>query len=367
MTLIDAKILGMSRTSPLSRQFAVADTVITDDTPPFVIAEIGNNHQGDVEIAKQMIRAAAFAGADAVKFQKRDNQVLFTKEAFDAPYTSENAFGPTYGAHREALEFGKDEYVECIAEAKLNKVVFFATPFDFPSVDFLAALDVPLFKMASADLKTLPLIKYVASHKKPMIISTGGGTIEDVDRAVETALAEGAPLTLMQCTSGYPPKFDELNLKVITTFRERYPEVTIGYSGHDSGIAMALVAYVLGARVIEKHFTLNRAMRGTDHAFSLEPEGLRKMIRDIQRASEALGDGVKRPYASEEAPMKKLAKMIVAANDLPAGHVLTMEDLDYRSPGNGLAPSGANTIVGKALVADVKQGKPLSESDVAVG
>jgi N-acetylneuraminate synthase/sialic acid synthase len=171
----------------------------------------------------------------------------------------------------------------------------------------------------------------------------------------------------MQCTAGYPPKFDELNLNVITTFRERYPDVTIGYSGHDSGIAMSLVAYVLGARVIEKHFTLNRAMRGTDHAFSLEPEGLRKMIRDIHRASEALGDGVKRPYASEEAPLKKLAKMIVAGKDLPAGHVLTMEDLDYRAPGTGLAPSGANTIVGQALVADVKQGQPLSESDVAVG
>lgn len=350
-----------------TRRFQVQDTVITDDSLPFVIAEIGNNHQGDLEIAKQMIRAAAFAGASAVKFQKRDNKALFTKEAFDAPYTSENAFGPTYGAHREALEFGKHEYVECIAEAKRNNVIFFATPWDFPSVDFLNDLDVPLFKMSSSDLKTLPLLKYVASLKKPMIISTGGGTIEDVDRAVETVLSEGAPLTVMQCTAGYPPKFDELNLRVIETFRDRYPEVTIGYSGHDSGIAMSLVAYVLGARVIEKHFTLNRAMRGTDHAFSLEPDGLRKMIRDIHRASEALGDGVKRPYASEEAPLKKLAKMIVAGKDLPEGHVLTMEDLDYRAPGTGLPPSAADRLVGKKLVHAVSKEHPLSESDVAVG
>lgn len=349
------------------RQFAVADTLITDDTLPFVIAEIGNNHQGDVEIAKQMIRAAAFAGVNAVKFQKRNNKALFTKEAFDAPYASENAFGATYGAHREALEFGKDEYVECIAEAKRNNVIFFGTPWDFSSVDFLEELDVPLFKISSSDLKTLPLLKYVASHKKPVIISTGGGTIEDVDRAVETVLAEGAPLAVMQCTAGYPPRFDELNLSVITTFRERYPNVTIGYSGHDSGISMAMVAYVLGARVIEKHFTLNRAMRGTDHAFSLEPEGMRKMIRDIQRASEAIGDGVKRPYPSEEAPLRKLAKMIVAGKDLPKGHVLTAEDLDYRSPGTGLAPSHAHTIIGKALVHDVNTGQPLSESDTAVG
>ena len=357
----------MLNTPSSLRRFQVEDTVITDESLPFVIAEIGNNHQGDVEIAKQMIRAAAFAGANAVKFQKRDNKALFTQAAFDAPYTSENAFGPTYGAHREALEFGKDEYVECIAEAKRNNVIFFATPWDFPSVDFLADLDVPLFKISSSDLKTLPLLKYVASHKKPMIISTGGGTIEDVDRAVETVLAEGAPLTVMQCTAGYPPKFEELNLRVITTFRERYPEVTIGYSGHDSGIAMALVAYVLGARVIEKHFTLNRAMRGTDHAFSLEPEGLRKMIRDLHRGSEALGDGVKQPYASEEAPLKKLAKMIVAGGDMSAGHVLSMDDLDYRAPGTGLAPSAADQIVGKALTRAVSQGEPLALSDVAAG
>lgn len=357
----------MPITPSKSRQFVVAKTVIADDSLPFVIAEVGNNHQGDVEIAKQMIRAAAFAGATAVKFQKRDNKALFTQEAFDAPYSGDNAFGPTYGAHREALEFGRDEYVECIAEAKRNNVIFFATPWDFPSVDFLADLDVPLFKMSSSDLKTLPLLRYVASLKKPMIISTGGGTIEDVDRAVETVLAEGAPLTVMQCTAGYPPKFSELNLSVITTFRERYPEVTVGYSGHDSGIAMALVAYVLGARVIEKHFTLNRAMRGTDHAFSLEPEGLRKMIRDIHRASEALGDGVKRPYASEEAPLRKLAKMIVSARDLPAGHVLVSDDLDYRAPGTGLAPSGADKILGKALVSAVNTGQSLSESDVLGG
>lgn len=357
----------MSKTSSSSRRFQAADTVITDDSLPFVIAEIGNNHQGDVEIAKQMIRAAAFAGASAVKFQKRDNKALFTREAFDAPYASENAFGATYGAHREALEFGKDEYLECIAEAKRNNVIFFATPWDFPSVDFLIGLDVPLFKISSSDLKTLPLLKYVASHKIPMIISTGGGTIEDVDRAVETVRAEGAPLTVMQCTAGYPPKFDELNLNVITTFRERYPDVTIGYSGHDSGISMSLVAYVLGARVIEKHFTLNRAMRGTDHAFSLEPEGLRKMIRDLHRASEALGDGVKRPFASEEAPLKKLAKMIVAGKDLPVGHVLTMDDFDYRAPGTGLAPSAADRIVGRAMVSAIAKGQPIAESDVAVG
>jgi N-acetylneuraminate synthase/sialic acid synthase len=354
-----------SAKNPSTRSFTIGSVTITDDSPAYVVAEIGANHQGDVETAKQMIRAAAAAGADAVKFQKRDNQALFTTEAYNAPYASENAFGATYGEHREALEFGKDEYLELIAESAANKVEFFATPWDFPSVDFLEDLDVPAYKVASCDLTNTPLLRYIASMKRPTIISTGGGTLEAVDRAVEVVLSAGTPLTVMQCTSGYPPRFDELNLSVITTFRERYPEATIGYSGHDSGIAMGLVAYVLGARVIEKHFTLNRAMKGTDHAFSLEPDGLRKMVRDLRRAREALGDGVKRAYESESAPLKKLSKMIVAKNDLAKGHVLSEADFDYRSPGHGIAPADVHLLVGKGLNRDVAALTPILEEDVA--
>jgi len=348
-----------------ARTFTIGNTTITDDSVAYVVAEIGANHQGDLETAKQMIRAAAVAGANAVKFQKRDNQALFTKEAYDAPYASENAFGASYGEHREALEFGKAEYLELMAEAKKNNIEFFATPWDFPSVDFLEELDVPVYKVASCDLTNTPLLRYIASKKRPTIISTGGGTIEAIDRAVEIVQSEGAPLSVMQCTSGYPPLFEELNLNVIATFRERYPEVTIGYSGHDSGIAMGLVAFVLGARIIEKHFTLNRAMKGTDHAFSLEPDGLRKMVRDLQRGRQALGDGVKRAYESEAAPLKKLSKMIVAKTDLSAGHVLTEADLDYRSPGHGIAPADSPLILGKKLSRDVAALTPILEEDVA--
>jgi sialic acid synthase len=354
-----------SADSTPARTFTIGNATITDDSVAYVVAEIGGNHQGDLETAKQMIRAAATAGANAVKFQKRDNQALFTQEAYDAPYASENAFGATYGEHREALEFGKAEYLELIAEAKANNIEFFATPWDFPSVDFLEELDVPVYKVASCDLTNTPLLRYIASKKRPTIISTGGGTIEAIDRAVEIVKSEGAPLSVMQCTSGYPPKFEELNLNVIATFRDRYPDVTIGYSGHDSGIAMGLVAYVLGARIIEKHFTLNRAMKGTDHAFSLEPDGLRKMVRDLGRAKEAMGDGVKRAYESEAAPLKKLSKMIVSNADLPAGHVLSEADLDYRSPGHGIAPADSHLVIGKKLTRDVAALTPILEEDVA--
>lgn len=354
----------MTSQKPDTRSFSIGQTDITDSSVPYVVAEIGNNHQGDREIAKQMIRAAAAAGADAVKFQKRDNKALFTQEAFDAPYESENAFGHTYGEHREALEFEHADYVALIAEAKSEGIEFFATPWDFPSVDFLEELDVPAFKVASCDLTNTPLLKYVASKRRPTIISTGGGTLEAVDRAVKVVETEGAPLAVMQCTSGYPPKFDELNLRVISTFRERYPNVTIGYSGHDSGIAMGLVAAVLGARIIEKHFTLNRAMKGTDHAFSLEPDGLRKMVRDLKRAHEAMGDGVKRAYESEAAPLKKLSKMVVASKSLATGHVLREEDFDYRSPGHGVPPSDAHLLIGRALTADIPKLTPILLDDV---
>jgi sialic acid synthase len=348
-----------------ARSFRFGKSTITDDSPAYVVAEIGANHQGDLDTAKKMIQAAALAGADAVKFQKRDNQALFTPEAYNAPYESENAFGATYGEHREALEFGRDEYIELMKESKTQGVEFFATPWDFPSVDFLEDLDVPAYKVASCDLTNTPLLSYIAQTGRPTIISTGGGTPEAVDRAAEIVQGAGTPLAIMQCTSGYPPEFSELNLSVIATFRERYPEATIGYSGHDSGIAMALVAYVLGARIIEKHFTLNRAMKGTDHSFSLEPDGLRKMVRDLRRAKDAVGDGVKRAYDSEIAPLKKLSKMIVAKEALSSGTVLSEEHFDYRSPGHGVPPAHSHLLIGKKLVKDIGALTPILEDDVA--
>jgi sialic acid synthase len=348
-----------------SRSFTMGNTTITDESAAYVVAEIGANHQGDVETARKMIQAAALAGADAVKFQKRDNQALFTPEAYNAPYASENAFGATYGEHREALEFGRDEYVELMNEARSQGVEFFATPWDFPSVDFLEDLNVPAFKVASCDLTNTPLLTYIAQTGRPTIISTGGGTLEAVDRAVGIVQSAGTQLAVMQCTSGYPPEFSELNLNVIATFRDRYPEATIGYSGHDSGIAMGLVAYVVGARIIEKHFTLNRAMKGTDHSFSLEPDGLRKMVRDLRRAQEALGDGVKRAYDSEIAPLKKLSKMIVAKEHIPSGTVLSESHFDYRSPGHGIPPAHSHLLVGKKVVRDIDALTAITEGDVA--
>jgi sialic acid synthase len=342
------------------RTLQIADTTLDDSSDCYVIAEIGHNHQGDLEQCKKMFIAAAEAGADAVKLQKRDNRRLFTKAAYDQTYNSENAFGDTYGEHREALEFGRDEYLELQKHANDLGVHFFATAFDLPSLDFLVDLGVPAIKIASGDLKSTHLLRAAGQIGIPLIVSTGAADLEDVQRAHAVLAETGGPFALLQCTAGYPPEFDQLDLAVISTYRELFPDTVIGFSSHDSGIAMATAAYVLGARIVEKHFTLNRALKGTDHAFSLEPLGLRKLVRDLRRTRVALGDGQKRRHPSEVTPGQKMGKKLVAARSLPAGHVLTEQDLAYKSPGDGLWPYQAPEVLGRALTRSLDEDEALS-------
>jgi sialic acid synthase len=327
---------------------------IDDESDCWVIAEIGHNHQGDIEKCKELFRQAKECGANSVKLQKRHNKTLFTRAMYDRPYENENSFGPTYGAHREALEFGRSEYIELQAYAAELGMTFFATAFDFASADFLAELDVPVFKIASGDLRNTPLLKYVAQFGKPMIVSTGGGSIVDVQRAYDAIMPINTQLAFLQCTASYPAAFEVLDLGVIRTFKERFPGVVVGYSGHDNGIAMAVVAYVLGARIIEKHFTLNRAMKGTDHAFSLEPQGMRKLVRDLRRARVAIGQGTKKVHECEEPAVIKMGKKLVAVRDLPAGHVLQETDIAIKSPGDGLEPYRIDEVIGRRLVLPIE-------------
>ena len=349
------------------RELVIEGRRIDDDGACYVIAEIGHNHQGDVEKAKDLIRAAKDCGVDAVKLQKRDNRSLFTREFFDAPYDNENSFGPTYGAHREALELDRDAWLELQACARELGVTLFATAFDPPSADFLAELDVPAFKIASADIVNTPLLRHVAALGKPMLVPTGGATLEDVDRAVETILPLNPHLCLLQCTASYPADVSELSLGVITTLRERYPDLVIGLSDHQDGIAMAPVAYMLGARVIEKHFTLSHTWKGTDHAFSLMPEGMRKLVRDLRRTPAAVGDGVKRRYPSEERPLEKMGKKLVAARDLAEGHVLGADDVAIKSPaGGGLPPYEYDAVLGRRLARPLSADQGITLLDLEI-
>jgi sialic acid synthase len=331
------------------RALRIDDFEITEGGDAYVIAEIGHNHQGSVEKAKELFDEAKATGAHAVKLQKRDNRGLYTREMYNKPYENENSYGATYGEHREYLEFGKAEYEELKAYAAEIGITFFATAFDLASADFLAELDMPAYKIASADLINTPLLRHVAEVGKPMILSTGGATLDDVRRGYETVAEINPQVALLQCTAGYPAEWTELDLRVIGTYRECFPTAVVGLSSHDNGIAMAVAAYVLGARMIEKHFTLNRALKGTDHRFSLEPVGLRKMVRDLRRTRLALGDGMKTMYPSETEPIVKMAKKLVAARDLPAGHVLRNEDIAMKSPGDGLPPYELDRVVGRTL------------------
>jgi sialic acid synthase len=348
------------------RELSIAGRRIADDTGCFVIAEIGNNHQGSLEKAKELFRAARDAGVDAVKLQKRSNRRLYTRTLYESPYDNEQSFGATYGEHREALELDADAFRELRDHAAELGLVFFATAFDEESADLLEALDLPAYKIASGDLRNTPLLRHIASFGKPMIVSTGGATLEDVDRAVETIVALNPAVCLLQCTAAYPAAVEELELGVIETFRARYPELVIGLSDHQDGIAMSLVAYMLGARVVEKHFTLSHTAKGTDHAFSLMPEGMRKLVRDLERVPAAIGDGVKRPLPTEAKPLEKMGKKLVAVRGLAAGHVLADGDLIAKSPADGgLPPYELDGLLGRTLQRELAEDETLLAEDVA--
>jgi len=285
---------------------SIGSRVIGGGRPAYVIAEIGLNHNGDVDIAKRLIDVAADAGADAVKFQKRTPEISTPEHMRDVP--RETPWGTmTYLEYRRRVEFGRDEYVEIGDYATLRGLDWFASPWDVPSVDFLEELNVVAHKVASASVTDLELLTALRETGKPTILSSGMSTIEQIDRALETLGTDR--VVLMHATSTYPMEPEEANLRVITTLRDRYPGVPIGYSGHERGLQISLAAVALGAVAVERHITLDRTMWGSDHAASLEPTGLSHLVRDIRVIETALGDGVKRVFPGEQAPMAKLRRV----------------------------------------------------------
>jgi sialic acid synthase len=344
----------------MTRELIIDGRRIADDSDCYVIAEIGHNHQGDLEKARQLFQRAKECGVDAVKLQKRDNRTLYTAAMYNRPYEHENSFGRTYGEHREFLEFGRAEYLELQNVARELGLTFFATAFDVPSADFLAALDAPAYKLASGDLLNLPLLRHVAQFQKPVILSTGGASLEAVKRAYETIGSINPQVAILQCTASYPTEPEQMNLGVIQTFRSEFPRAVVGLSDHSNGIAMAVVSYMLGGRIIEKHFTLNHTWKGTDHALSLEPIGMQKMIRDLHRARVAVGDGIKRPLPIEVSAIEKMGKKLVAARPLAAGHVIQAADIAIKSPGDGLPPTELGTVIGRRLLRPLDPDAPIT-------
>ena len=330
----------------------------------FIIAEVGQNHQGSVELALKYIDVFAECGADAIKFQTRKNSYLFSKEAYAKIYNSENAFAETYGEHREALELTADDLIRLKKSCHEKGVAFMSTPFDEPSLDLLSEIGVDILKVASFDLGNLPFITKLAATRIPVVMSVGGGKSDQIKASVDI-LREAAPeIAVLHCVSEYPCPHDRLGLSAISDLILEYPDLIVGLSDHFKGIVSGPIAYQLGARVFEKHVTLDRTWKGTDHSFALMPHGFGNFVRDINRVPQMM----KKKDAHElgaEGVFKKLGKSIVAATDLQAGDTLTVDNLSGRIFPDQIIPvRETNKIIGRKLKNPVKNGSPVNYGDV---
>lgn len=360
---LDARRMGLPKVAPAQpgdKRVALAGHEIGDGCPCFIVAEIGQNHNGQLNLAKRLIDMAARCGATAVKFQKRDIRWDLTEEAYNRPYENPNSFGKTYGEHREYLELSEEEHLELREFALANRLVYFCTPCDPPSVEMMERIGNPFYKVASRDITNIPLLKMIAATGKPVLLSTGMAGLQEIREALE-ALGDGpAGIVLLQCTSQYPTDVDEVNLKAIATLREEF-QVPVGLSDHTPGVITGVAGAVLGAAVVEKHITLSRAMPGSDHAAALEEEGLRRLVQYIRLCERARGSGIKEISPAAKQAQQKLGRSLVSRIPLPSGTALTEEMLVLKSPGTGLQWRERDRILGKKAKVDVPADVLLSE------
>jgi N-acetylneuraminate synthase/N,N'-diacetyllegionaminate synthase len=322
--------------------------------PAFVIAEAGVNHNGDLDLAFQLVDAAVKAGADAVKFQTFIASEVITAEAAKAEYQK-----TTTGAQESQLEMVKRLELSFGDFRKLKMycddqgITFLSTPFDFKSVDFLAGLDVVAFKISSGDLTNDPLLRHVASKGRPVILSTGMSDMDEVREAL--AVLRDVDVILLQCVTNYPAAAEDINLRAMLSMQSAF-DVNVGFSDHTLGIEVALAAVALGACLIEKHFTLDKNFAGPDHRASLEPHEFRALVEGIRKVEASLGNGEKIPAASEASNVTVARRSIVAARDISAGTVITPAEIAFKRPGTGLPPRMADRVLGKTTRVDVKAG-----------
>jgi N-acetylneuraminate synthase/sialic acid synthase len=338
----------------------------TSEEKSFFIAEVGQNHQGKLDAAIEYIRVFAQAGANAVKFQARNNKYLFSKEAYEAAYHSENAFAETYGAHREHLEL-KPEWYKIIKEECLEAgVKFMCTPFDEPSLEMLlnSEIDVDIIKIASFDCGNLPFIQLIANAKKPVVMSIGGGQAEQIKSSVELLLNAGVELAVLHCVSEYPCEYNRLGLNSIEELIKLFPGCIIGSSDHFNGTLSGPIAFMKGARIFEKHVTLNRSWKGTDHGFALEPDGFRKFVRDIQRVPGMMNP---KPVGElgQEQVFQKLGKSLVAKINIEKGSVITWNMLSGKiHTKQYIQVRESNKIIGRVAKKFIEQGQAITYEDI---
>lgn len=330
--------------------------------PAFIIAEAGINHNGRIEIAKKLIDMAAEAGADAVKFQMRDFKTLYTDNAFNNTKHEDIASQYLLSLIREST-LSEENFKELARYAKQKNIIFLCTPWDLASVEILEKLNVPAYKLASADLVNLELIERVVSKKKPLILSTGMSSGEEIETTVNYLNSAGAEYILLHCNSTYPAAPKDINLKYMNTLREKF-DCIVGYSGHELGIAISMAAATLGAKVIERHITIDRTMTGPDHAISLEREGITKLVRDIRRIEEALQSDKKFITAGEFMNRKILGKSLVATRAIKTGETITRDMITAKSPAKGLSPQMLHVLEGKTATRDIQKDSYFIEEDI---
>ncbi len=340
--------------SAAERFFEIGERRIGVSAPVFIVAEAGVNHNGDPALARRLVDAAAECGADAVKFQTFTVDALLTREAPKAGYQVE-----TTGAEESQremlarLELGADRLAELRDRAAKHGLIFFSAPFDEASADALEALDVALYKVPSGEITNLPLLRHVAAKGRPVILSTGMATLEEVEQAVAAIRAAGdPPLALLHCLSAYPAPVEEVNLRAMDSLASRFG-CPVGFSDHTLGIDVAVAATARGATIIEKHLTLDKTLPGPDHRASLGPAEFNAMVRAIRAVESALGDGVKRPMPSEVDTRRVARKSLVAARVLRAGERVAAGDVASKRPGTGISPAELPRVLGLRLTRDV--------------
>jgi len=344
----------------------VGKKTIGKGQPVFITVEIGQNHNGRIEVAKKLIDMAAVAEVDAVKFCKRNVDKILSKEALNAPYAGSQSFGKTYGEHRKRLELSDQEYLELADYCRQKGIIFYASVCDEDSTDLLEKCGAPLFKVASRDLVNLPLLEYIAKKNKPVVLSTGMSSEQEIAEAVTTVRKHNKQLLLMHCTSQYPCDYENIYLKQIKYLEEKF-DCLVGFSGHSVGILMPILAGVLDAVAVEKHITLSRAMKGTDHAGALELPGLLRVVRDLrnaQRAYHMLPE--KRILEAETVAREKLGKSIVARKAIKKGEKIVPEMLCVKGRGLGLTPKHGLALIGREATRDIKPDEMLAFEDVGL-
>jgi N-acetylneuraminate synthase/N,N'-diacetyllegionaminate synthase len=336
------------------RPFTLSGRTLGSGEPVFVIAEAGVNHNGDIALARRLVDAAAECGADAVKFQTFNVDALLTREAPKAGYQVETTGGEE--SQREMLarlELGADRLAELRDRAAKHGLVFFSAPFDEASADVLETLDVALFKVPSGEITNLPLLRHVAAKSRPIIVSTGMASLDEVEQALAAIRAAGdPPVAVLHCLSAYPAPAGEVNLRAMDSLAARFG-CPVGFSDHTLGIEVAVAAVARGATIIEKHLTLDKSLPGPDHRASLDPAEFSAMVKAIRVVESALGDGVKRAMPSELDTLRVARKSLVAARALKAGERVAAGDLLSKRPGTGISPADLPRIVGLRLTRDI--------------